>query len=265
MLPLFEFDPITSKKDLEELPTKEQASAKRRNQDHKSSPPSSPTSVRHSNKKQKSASAAEKAKVVKPVNDDPHHEHHRSILMNIFLTDDPNYTPNILTSSLLTHDINIDLVIDEQGHTALHWASALGRPKVVDLLISNGANVCRVNYDGQTPLMRSVMITCAYENKCFPELVEMMQDAVSIIDNQGRTVLHHIALTAGVQGYSDAATYYMKHLLSGLSSNGKLRQIINIKDKNHSESVMGIAIRLECEEIINLLSAYGAIVGVLIY
>jgi hypothetical protein len=28
---------------------------------------------------------------------------------------------------------------------------------------------------------------------------------------------------------------------------------------------MGIAIRLECEEIINLLSAYGAIVGVLIY
>ena len=40
---------------------------------------------------------------------------------------------------------------DEYGWTALHWAALNGHKEVVQLLISNGADVNAKNSDGKTP------------------------------------------------------------------------------------------------------------------
>lgn len=185
-------------------------------------------------------------------------EHHRNLLMNIFLSDNPDDTPTALASTLLTNDINIDLVIDEQGHTALHWAAALGRTKIVDLLISNGANVCSINLEGETPLMRAAMITCCYENKCFSHMVEMMSDAITVFDRKGRTILHHIALTADVDGYADAAIYYMKRLFKTAPKKIVLKNMLNIQDRFYGETALAIALRAGCPEISDYLTKQGA-------
>ncbi|KAG1466389.1 hypothetical protein G6F46_001884 [Rhizopus delemar] len=51
-------------------------------------------------------------------------------------------------------DLDINVIIDDEGHTSLHWAAAMGRLKLVNILIDLGADIYRVNYKGQTALMR---------------------------------------------------------------------------------------------------------------
>ncbi|KAF1798200.1 hypothetical protein V8B55DRAFT_1343873 [Mucor lusitanicus] len=287
MMPLLNFDP-NQLSSSEEIPTKEEAQlqAKKESNRASSSPsmaplalpappqtssqssttPSTSNNNNNSNSKRKpSSSSAQSRKKLKLMGvspepvlvDDAFYEHHRSLLMNLFLSDDPNATPSL--SALLTKDMNIDLVIDEQGHTALHWAAALGRLHIVSLLIEHGANVCRVNYKGETPLMRAAMITCCYENKNFAEMVEIMADAIPVTDQRGRTVLHHIALTAAVEGYTDAAIYYMKRLVKGVPKKSILKNILNIRDTHYYESALAIALRVECQDIVDILIKHGAL------
>ncbi|KAG2191925.1 hypothetical protein INT46_011652 [Mucor plumbeus] len=280
MMPLLNFDP-TQLSSSEEIPTKEEAQLQAKKETIRAStsptmtplalppPPTSQATTTASTssniKRKQSSSSSQSRKKLKlmgvspePVlTDDAFYEHHRSLLMNLFLSDDPNATPSL--SALLTKDINIDLVIDEQGHTALHWAAALGRLNIVSLLIEHGANVCRVNYKGETPLMRSAMITCCYENKNFAEMVEIMADAIPVTDQRGRTVLHHIALTAAVEGYTDAAIYYMKRLVKGVPKKSILKNILNIRDTHYYESALAIALRVECQDIVDILIKHGAL------
>lgn len=280
MMPLLNFDP-TQLSSSEEIPTKEEAQLQAKKETIRVSisptmtplalhpPPTSQAtaaaSISSNTKRKQSSSSAQSRKKLKlmgvspePVlTDDAFYEHHRSLLMNLFLSDDPTATPSL--SALLTKDMNIDLVIDEQGHTALHWAAALGRLNIVSLLIEHGANVCRVNYKGETPLMRSAMITCCYENKNFAEMVEIMADAIPVTDQRGRTVLHHIALTAAVEGYTDAAIYYMKRLVKGVPKKSILKNILNIRDTHYYESALAIALRVECQDIVDILIKHGAL------
>lgn len=195
-----------------------------------------------------------------PMSEDSFDEHHRNLLMNVFLSDNPDDIPTALATTLLTNDININLVIDEQGHTALHWAAALGRTKIVDLLITNGANVCSVNFEGETPLMRAAMITCCYDNKCFAHMVEMMSDAITVFDSKGRTILHHIALTSHVEGYTEASIYYMKRLFKTAPKKIVLKNMLNIQDRFYGETVLGIALRSGCTELSDFLIKQGAMV-----
>lgn len=195
-----------------------------------------------------------------PTSEDSFDEHHRNLLMNVFLSDNPDDIPTALASTLLTNDININLVIDEQGHTALHWAAALGRTKIVDLLITNGANVCSVNFEGETPLMRAAMITCCYDNKCFAHMVEMMSDAITVFDSKGRTILHHIALTSHVEGYTEASIYYMKRLFKTAPKKIVLKNMLNIQDRFYGETVLGVALRSGCTELSDFLTKQGATV-----
>ncbi|CAO3686433.1 unnamed protein product [Rhizopus stolonifer] len=245
MLPLLSFNPSDTS---EQIPTKEQALSEQRA--FTSSPEYSADKSRHKRIKLNG---------MPPNPEGPFHEHHRSILMNIFLNENFENSATELALSLLTEDIDVDLVLDDQGHTALHWAAALGKIPVIKLLLEKGANICRANHEGETPLMRAVMITCCFDQKCFYELAEIMKNSVPVTDDRGRTVLHHIALTAGVPGYADAAVQYMKILLKLIPKKSQIRQVLEMKDKVFSESALAIAMRVECQEIVDLLIKQGAL------
>ncbi|KAI8372046.1 hypothetical protein EDC96DRAFT_439138 [Choanephora cucurbitarum] len=264
LMPLLTFDPSTLKQDEDTQEGNSQTNAPSPLPSNKSRTvaPASPKSQKRPKQiiqPQRKRQRLEGAPPEPISSEDAFYEHHRSLLMSLFLTDNPEDVPSLFASILLTKDLNIDLVIDDQGHTALHWAAALGRVRVVELLIENGANVCRVNYQGETPLMRAAMITCCYENKCFTEMVEMLADSTHVTDNRGRTVLHHIALTATVEGFTDAAIYYMKRFVKAVPKKSILKNILNIKDTQYYESALAIALRVECQEIADVLVKQGAI------
>ncbi|KAG0169258.1 transcriptional regulator swi6 [Apophysomyces sp. BC1034] len=287
ILPLIEFD-LSNLGDItedENLPTKEQAIAAHRLQEKQQeeqerlnspssqvSPPASPfytaspvASPIHRPSSQQNIrrptdrnhNSRKKIKVLSSKTNEPpdrttHSDNYRNVLMAIFFSDDGEQIPDLLRDSSETSSFNIDVSIDDQSHTALHWAAALARIKTVEVLLSKGANICRVNHAGETPLMRGVMVTNNFESDCFPKLLDFLYTSIHITDHKNRTVLHHTAQTAGTRGRTNAALYYMRHLLYIVRSNDQLATVIHQKDVN-GDTAFTVAKKLGCKQMMDLL------------
>jgi transcription factor MBP1 len=164
-------------------------------------------------------------------------------------------------SSLLQHpprDLDVNIIIDDEGHTSLHWASAMARIKVVKLLLDNGADMYRVNYKGQTALMRSVLFTNNFDSKTFDSLLTLLRTTIFNIDKKDQTVFHHIATTAAWRGKIHASRYYMECLISKLNTNrSELISILNVQDA-YGDTALTIAARSGNKRSVKLLIDAGA-------
>ncbi|KAG4304643.1 hypothetical protein PORY_002036 [Pneumocystis oryctolagi] len=205
----------------------------------------------------------------KPLDQKSAHNFHRSrdILTSIFLDSDIQSVPSILASVSPEDGLDIDIPIDDLGHTALHWASALARLPLVASLISKGADPRRANFSGETSLVRAVLVTNNLDQSTFPELLEYIYPAIPLVDHQGRTVLHHIALTAGIKGRSSASRYYLETLLEWIvkgSENGSeltlssfVAKVVDAQDKN-GDTALNIASRIGNKSIVQQFLDIGA-------
>lgn len=177
------------------------------------------------------------------------------ILLDYFVSDAATL-PKILTHP--PADLDFDLVIDEEGHTPLHWAVAMAKTKVVRLLVQHGADIYRANHQGQTALMRSVMFTNNFDMKTFPTLVEILQKTIFTIDKNDQTVFHHVAATAGMRGKVHASRYYMECLLEKLAQHpSELASIINFRDAEGDTALM-MAARIGNKKLVRVLLEAGA-------
>ncbi|RKP27316.1 ankyrin repeat-containing domain protein [Syncephalis pseudoplumigaleata] len=189
----------------------------------------------------------------------------RIALMSIFLSDDPNHMPDVLLNEDSLHVLDVNIVIDDQGHSALHWAASLARLQVVRLLLARGADVMRVNYAGESALIRAVLVTNNYERDTFPQLLRLLGASVLLRDSRNRTVFHHIALHAGIKGRVMAARYYMSCLLSYLieeeesiaGEEGGLASLLNAQDTN-GDTALCVAARVGCRIMMEQLIEAGA-------
>ena len=197
-----------------------------------------------------------------PFDVSPDSEAKRNALMGLFIEslsqDDGQY-------ALLRNfsPMELDMPIDSQSHTALHWAATLARMPLLRALIAAGASPYRVNASGETALMRSCLVTNSMEHGFFPDLLEVLGGTVEARDQKGRTVLHHIAVTSAVKGRNAASRYYLESLLEWVVRQGSVPSSQNIhaangKTPNGSQSLipkMGIA-RFMCE-IVNAQDSSG--------
>ncbi|KAF9105442.1 hypothetical protein BGX29_012208 [Mortierella sp. GBA35] len=176
-------------------------------------------------------------------------------LLEYFVTDQTTLP------SILTHpppDLDFDLIIDEEGHTPLHWAVAMARIKIVKLLVQHGADIYRVNNQGQTALMRSVLFANNFDMKTFASLLEVLQKTIFTIDKNDQTVFHHVAATAGMRGKVHASRYYMECLLDKLALHpSELASIINVQDVV-GDTALIIAARVGNKKVVRLLLEAGA-------
>ncbi|KAF9138817.1 hypothetical protein BGX30_008724 [Mortierella sp. GBA39] len=182
---------------------------------------------------------------------------HAEMLLEYFISDSPGL-PTLLTQP--PSDLDVNVVIDEEGHTALHWAAAMAKPDVIRLLIQLGADTYRVNTDGQTALMRSVLFSNNFEQKEFITLLELLQKSIFTIDKDDQTVFHHVAITAGQRGKIHAARYYLECLLAKLANHpSELASIINVQDRE-GDTALTIAARLKVggKKVVKMLLDAGA-------
>ncbi|KAF9945718.1 transcriptional regulator swi6 [Mortierella alpina] len=185
-------------------------------------------------------------------------EKYRSILMTTFLNDDASQIPSLLTGPSLPQDMDVDLIIDDQGHTALHWAAALARIQVLELLIQKQADVRRVNYNGESALVRAVIVTNNYDRQSFPHLLHILHNAIPLVDRKNRTLLHHIAIAAGIRGRGPASHYYMECLFEWIARNGgDFSSLIDVQDKN-GDTALTITARIGDRYLAKFLIDVGA-------
>ncbi|KAK9334021.1 hypothetical protein V1520DRAFT_724 [Lipomyces starkeyi] len=209
----------------------------------------------------------------------PNFEHSKEVMTQIFLTNETSGVSQLpvldsvaagSTGSSSTAKIEVDVSIDELGHAALHWASALARIQLVQDLIRRGADPRRGNYTGETGLIRAVLVTNNYDQSTFPQLLDLLYPAITLADKQGRTVLHQIALTAGIKGRSGASRYYLECLLEwivrhngpnslrkSVSLSRFMSDVVNAQDKNGDTS-LNIAARIGNKSIAQQLIEVGA-------
>ncbi|KAI8144853.1 hypothetical protein BJV82DRAFT_681232 [Fennellomyces sp. T-0311] len=155
-------------------------------------------------------------------------------------------------------DLDVNVIIDDEGHTSLHWAAAMGQLQTVKMLIHLRADVYRVNFKGQTALMRSVLFTNNFDRKTFHHMLEMLQKTIFNIDKKDQTVFHHVASTASWKGKVHASRYYMECLIDKLGSNrSELISILNVQDV-YGDTALTIAARIGNKKLVRLLTDAGA-------
>lgn len=195
-----------------------------------------------------------------PVTDDPARlEHHKSALKAIFSieAESADAVPDL--SHAFPVDIDADMPIDENLHTALHWAAALARISIVRGLIEYGADMYRGNNVGETPLIRAVLVTNNSDQDAFPRLLQVLGPSLRTVDDSGRTVLHHAALVAGVKGRASSARYYLESVLEYVARNekGHFREIVDAQDA-HGDTALNIAARIGNRALVRMLVEVGA-------
>lgn len=109
-----------------------------------------------------------------------------------------------------------NMPLDVSSNSALHWAATLAKVPLLKLLLRKGANMWRGNAAGQSPLISAVIVNNCWETSCFPELLELLSPLIEVRDIQGRTVLHHIAVSSGIKGRAPSSKYYLEALLEFL-------------------------------------------------
>jgi hypothetical protein len=173
-----------------------------------------------------------------------------------YFISDSNQIPALLVNP--PSDFDPNMAIDDDGHTPLHWACAMGRIRIVKLLLTAGADTFKVNKAGQTALMRSVMFANNYDVRKFPELYELLHRSTLNIDNYNRTVFHHIIDVAMTKGKTHAARYYMETVLNRLSDYPReLADVINFQDED-GETALTLAARCRSRRLVKLLIDHGA-------
>ena len=189
----------------------------------------------------------------KPTRPRPNTARIRSKILSLFTADEPDLT-------LLAEGDDVDMVIDNQGHTALHWACALAKLPVINQLIELGADIHRGNYAGETPLIRSVLTTNHFESGTFQELLARLSPSLRTLDHAHRTVVHHVALIAGVKGRAASARSYMASILEWVAKDQEgvnLKLLVDVQDV-HGDTALNVAARVGNRGLIKLLLDAGA-------
>jgi regulatory protein SWI6 len=207
----------------------------------------------------------------------------RSALMGLFMESNTSDREKLdLLKSLTPNEL--DSPIDQQSHTALHWAATLSRMVLLRSLIQCGASPFRVNASGETALMRACVVTNSMDLNTFPELLDVLGGTMDVRDDKGRTVLHHIAVTSAVKGRNIASRYYLESLLEWVVRQGSapssqanpssqsngiasgplkmgigrfMSEIVNAQD-NSGDTALNIAARIGNRSIISQLLEVGA-------
>ena len=163
----------------------------------------------------------------------PDAENKRSMLMGLFQDGaEHDISKHEMLKSL--SPLELDMPVDAQSHTALHWAATLSRMTLLRSLIMRGANPFRVNASGETPLMRACIVTNSMDFNSFPELLDVLGGTIDVRDDKGRTVLHHIAVTSAVKGRNIASRYYLESLLEWVVKQGSAPSSQNLPSSSYS-------------------------------
>jgi transcription factor MBP1 len=131
--------------------------------------------------------------------------------------------------------INLDRPIDDKGHSALHWAAAMGDLEVVKDLIDRGARIDNTSNNLETPLMRAVMFTNNFDKGTMDKMIRLLQSSVHRTDWFGSTVFHHIAATTSSKNKYLPARYYMETIINALSEtwvSDEITRLLNFQDHN---------------------------------
>ncbi|KAJ7504348.1 transcription factor [Mycena galericulata] len=200
----------------------------------------------------------------------PIRDHRRAaVIAAICQSDDPHPILDLLreltpdsgpsTSNNNTPALEVDTILDDQGHTALHLAASLAHLRTTASLIVSGADIHRGNHLGETPLIRACLATHGCDTQTFDALISTLGSSVRTLDTSRKSVLHHITSLAGVKGRAGPARYYLDKIFYYIAQNqgGDFRTLVDLQDE-HGDTALNIAARVGNRSMVRTLLDVGA-------
>ena len=132
-------------------------------------------------------------------------------------------------------NFNPDWTIDSEGHTALHWAAAMGDLDVMKQLRTFGANIDARNLRGETPLMRATLFTNCMDKNSMPRVVQELISTIASTDQFGSTAIHHAANLTCSRTKHHCARYYLDVILNKMTETmpaDEIRAVLDKQDTN---------------------------------
>lgn len=154
----------------------------------------------------------------------------------------------------------IDRVIDDQFHTGLHWAAAMGDVNMVRTFLDHGANPMAQNIRGETPAMRCVIFTNCFETSTLAQILDFLNASWDHTDNFGGNLLHHIAMTTSSVSRRHCARFYFTVICSQMQTDllpHELDRTINAQDRQ-GNTPLHIVARNKSKKNIKALLGFGA-------
>ncbi|KAL1297494.1 hypothetical protein AAFC00_005013 [Neodothiora populina] len=170
---------------------------------------------------------------------DQQHQLWADELLDYFMLQEPVSDPFHRPPTPPTH-VDLDRPIDDKGHTALHWAAAMGDLDVVKSLIQRGARIDSPSNNGETPLMRAVIFTNNFDKKTMDKLAGWLVETVPSVEWFGSTVFHHIAATTSSKSKYACARYYLDCILNRMAEQytpQSITDILNKQDRNGDTAI----------------------------
>ena len=179
-------------------------------------------------------------------------------LLDYFMLQDSDPSHASRNQPPIPDNAHINRPIDNEGHTALHWACAMGDIIVVKQLLQRGAITEARNIRGETPLIRAALFANCYDKGTWSKMVYLLQHTITDCDNHGGTVFHHIAHTAHSGSRAARACAYLQILLDKLFemvAQPDAINFLNLQDR-HGDTAFHVAAR-KSRRCTKLFHGYG--------
>ncbi|SCW00085.1 LAFE_0B09120g1_1 [Lachancea fermentati] len=140
-------------------------------------------------------------------------------------------------------ELDINFIIDDQGHTTLHWAAALSNVPLLKLVISLSANILQCNDRGFTAITKACFYNNCFKAGVFPQVLELLKPCLITPDMNGRLPLHYLVeLSVNKSKDPVVINYYMDSILDVLQQEdiALLRMCLNYQD-NMGNTVLHLA------------------------
>ncbi|KAK1059485.1 Transcription factor mbp1 [Friedmanniomyces endolithicus] len=186
-------------------------------------------------------------------------------VLDYFMLQDPSLDSPPLAYPTPPSNASLNRPIDEKGHTALHWAAAMGDIEVVKDLIRRGASIDSQSATGETPLMRAVTFTNCFDKQNMERLAALLVRTINMQDwTTGSTAFHHVAgITQSKKKY-ECARYCLDCLLAKvveMLSPNDVERVLNEQDRS-GDTAITIAARHGARKCVRSLIGRNAAVGI---
>ncbi|KAL3229286.1 Regulatory protein SWI4 [Nakaseomyces bracarensis] len=190
-------------------------------------------------------------------------EKYKDMLLKVLSSEENSMRPGYALPSGLYHPpahLNINFQIDDQGHTPLHWTSAMANIPLVKLLIGLNANALLCNTQGFNCITKAVFYNNCYKNGAFPELISLLKICLITPDKNGRLPLHYLVeLSVNKTKDPKVILSYLDDIVHNLAQGDEnlLRMCLNYQDNMGNTPLHLAALNLNLQ-LCNKLCQLGA-------
>ncbi|CCF60796.1 hypothetical protein KAFR_0L01860 [Kazachstania africana CBS 2517] len=159
---------------------------------------------------------------------------------------------------------NIDAEIDQQSHTALHWASAMANIPLIKALLYLNANALYCNIKGFNCVTKSLFYNNNYTNNTFGELIYILRICLVTPDQNRRLPFHYLVeLSANKSKDDTVITSYIETMLRALAEENysTLQMCLDFQDTMGNTPLHLAALNLNLD-LFNKLCLLGASIDI---